>query len=286
MAKSECAPADHGEKSGTAESEVSETEAALVRLPKLLEELSRLLEALKSAIVAGSDDEVIIETAESLWTIVDEAMDVVETVDFEELPEAIDFEELPDAIEAEKLSAALEAGDAAEAIDLAELYEAVDLRELWRTVDLPALRKEGAELEEVIAVFLDDGENGEGSEPNDDNGILNVRDATSGLFGAESRQQVLQQRIGEAIDAFRVALLETHATVRRLYEANQRKHGQSGRRSGSRSRNPTAYSTLPRGPLPGPTSTRASTVPTRVRHSRTKGRPRIYGRRFERAVGR
>lgn len=56
MAKSERAPADHGEKSGTAESEVSETEAALVWLPKLLEELSRLLKALKSAIVAESDD--------------------------------------------------------------------------------------------------------------------------------------------------------------------------------------------------------------------------------------
>ena len=260
-------------------------EAVLVRLPALLEVLSVRLEALTSVIVAEADDETVIEVAEGLWTIVDEALDVLETIDFEELPEAIDFEELPDAIEAEKLSSAIQAGDAARAIDLAELYEAVDLRELWRAVDLAALRKEERELREVIERFFE--ENGEaigaddGSASDDENGESAFLRNTANVFlGAESRQQALQQRIGKAIDAFRIALLETHATVRDLYEANQRKLGGSGRHSGSR--NPTARSTRSRGPFPDSISTRVSTVPRRVRHSRTKPRPRIYGRRFER----
>ncbi|WP_336343407.1 hypothetical protein [Halalkalicoccus ordinarius] len=261
-------------------------ETVLVRLPELLEVLSVRLEALKSAIVAEADDETVIEIAEGLWTIVDEALDVLETIDFEELPDAIDFEEFPDAIEAEKFSSAIQAGDAARAIDLAELYEAVDLRELWRAVDLTSLRKEERELREEIERFLE--ENGEaigaddGSASDDDeNGESDLlRNTANAFLGAESRQQALQQRIGKAIDAFRVALLETHATIRDLYEANQRKLGGSGRHSGSR--NPTARSTRSRGPLPDSISTRVSTVPRRVRHSRTKPRPRIYGRRFER----
>lgn len=274
-----------GPTTGESEDRPGVEGTVLVRLPALLEVLSVRLEALKSAIVAEADDETVIEVAEGLWTIVDEALDVLETIDFEELPDAIDFEELPDAIEAEKLSSAIEAGDAARAIDLAELYEAVDLRELWRAVDLAALRREERELREVIERFLE--ENGEaigaddGSASDDENGESELLRNTANVFlGAESRQQALQQRIGKAIDAFRVALLETHATVRDLYEANQRKLGGSGRHSGSR--NPTARSTRSRGPFPDSISTRVSTVPRRVRHSRTKPRPRIYGRRFER----
>jgi hypothetical protein len=284
----EAEPATDEPEGSTDETEGrSEAEEAVVRLPELLEALSVRLEALKSAIVAEADDETVIEVAEGLWTIVDEAIDVLETIDFEVLPGTIDFEELPDAIEAEKLSAALESGDAARAIDLAELYEAVDLRELWRAVDLSALRKEERELREEVARFLE--ENGEaiGADDSASNGDGDgngeselLRETASAFLGAESRQQALQQRIGESIDAFRVGLLETHATVRRLYEANQRKFGRSNRRSGSR--NPTARSTGSRGPLADSISTRVSTVPRQVRHSRTKARPRIYGRRFER----
>lgn len=250
----------------------------LAHLPELLAELSPRLEAFKSTIVAGTDDDAVIETAEALWTILDEAIDVLETIDFEDLPEAIDRDEFPDAIEVEKLPTAVETGNAIDAIDLTELHEAVDLRKLWKAVDIPALRKEHEELAAEIEAFLEsDDEDANGS---NDEGRVDVEGTVSGLFSAESRQQALQKQIGKAIDAFRIALFETHATIRRLYEANQRKLGQSGRRSGSR--NPTARSTLSRGPLPDSISTRVSTVPRQVRHSRTKARPRIYGRRFER----
>lgn len=282
----ELADESDGSRTEGSEGRPGAEEAVLVRLPALLEELSVRLEALKSAIVAGTDDETVIEVAEGLWTIVDEALDVLETVDFEELPEAIDVEELPDAIEAERLSSAIQAGDASRAIDLAELYEAVDLRELWRAVDLSALRKEERELREEIERFLEDNgeaigvDDGSPSDEDEDGESALLRETANALLSAEGRQQALQQRIGEAIDAFRRTLLETHATVRRLYEANRRKLGGSDRRSGSR--NPTARSTRSPGPLPDSISTRVSTVPRRVRHSRTKPRPRIYGRRFER----
>lgn len=254
--------------------ETTTTNPTLAHLPGILAELSPRLEAFKSTVVAGTDDDAVIETAEGLWTILDEAIDVLETIDFEGLPEAVDEDELPDAIEVEKLPVAIETGNAVEAIDLAELHEAIDLRKLWKAVDLPALRKEHEELAAEIEAFLErDDEDAAGS---DDEGGLDVDGIVAGLFSAESRQQALQRQIGAAIDAFRIALFETHATIRRLYEANQRKLGGSG------SRNPTARSTLSRGPLPDSISTRVSTVPKRVRHSRTKPRPRIYGRRFER----
>ncbi|MDL5363283.1 hypothetical protein [Halalkalicoccus sp. NIPERK01] len=244
----------------------------LARLPALIETLSERLEALTSAIVAESDDEEVVELAETLWTVVEEAIDVIETVDFEGLPDAIDGDELPDAIEVEKLADALETGDATEAVDLAELHEAIDLWKLWEAVDVPALRTESEELEAEIAVALGDEE--------DAGGTSVVDETANALFTAESRQRALQQRLDAALDAFRVRLLETHLRVRRLYDANRRNPGGSGAHRPRRGR------TMPRGPLPDSASTRASTVPTRARHSRTKGRPRIYGRRFERMCGR
>lgn len=123
------------------------TATTRVQLSELLEALSPRLEAFKSSIVDATDDETVINTAEGLWTVVDEA------IDLEGLPTAIDPDELPDAIDTEKLSTAINIGDAGDAIDLAELYEAVDLRELWKTVDLPVLRKEHKELAVVIEAF-------------------------------------------------------------------------------------------------------------------------------------
>ncbi|MCL7416603.1 MAG: hypothetical protein M8354_02030 [Halalkalicoccus sp.] len=193
------------------------TDNGPVSLPELLEALSNRLDALAATIVTESDDEDLVAFAEKLRTVVEEATDVIETIDFERLPDAIDGEELPDAIEAEKLADALESGDATEMIDLAELYEAVDLLELWKTVDLPALREEGEELNVELTDLL--GTEDESSE-DEDGGMFD--EAVDTLLGAESRQQALVSRLDAAIDAFRVALLETHATVRRLYETNQR----------------------------------------------------------------
>ncbi|MFC6905926.1 hypothetical protein [Halalkalicoccus tibetensis] len=243
------------------------------QLPALLGTLSTRLEEFETSITDGSDDETVAATAEELWTILEEAIDVIETIDFEGLSDAIDAEALPEAIDADRLADALETGDATEVLDLAALYEAVDLRMLWQAVDVPALRKEEHELQAEIDSFLGNDESEDESSESDES----VLDETArSLAGAESRQQLLQAKIGAAIDAFRTALLAAHLRSRRLYEANRRSFDRSG------SRNPSLTATMPRGPLPASASTRVSTVPTRARHSHTKGRPRIYGRRFER----
>lgn len=249
------------------------TTADQSQLPALLGTLSTRLEELESSVTDGNDDEAVVTTAEELWTILEEAIDVIETIDFEGLPDAIDAEALPEAIDADRLADALETGDATEALDLAALYEALDLRKLWQAVDVPALRKEEHELQAEIDSFLGkDGSEDESSEP----GKSVIDETTKSLASAESRQQLLQAKIGAAIDAFRAALLEAHLRSRRLYEANRQSFDRSN------SRNPSLTATMPRGPLPASASTRVSTVPTRARHSHTKGRPRIYGRRFER----
>ena len=266
--------------SETTSPDTTTTATTRVQLSELLEALSPRLEAFKSSIVDATDDETVINTAEGLWTVVDEAIDLLEPIDLEGLPKAINPDELPDAINTEKLSTAIDTGDAGDAIDLAELYEAVDLRELWKTVDLPVLRKEHKELAVAIEAFRE--MNGEDATESDEDETA-VDDVTTVLFSAESRQQALQQYIGDAIDAFRIELFKTHASIRDLYESNQRRIGHTGCRS--RSANPTARTLLSGGPLPDSISTRVSTVPRRVRHSRTKGRSRIYGRRFNR-VGR
>lgn len=240
------------------------------QLPTLLGTLSTRLEEFETTVADGSDAEAITSTAEDLWTILQEAIDVIETIDLEELPDAIDAEALSEAIEADRLTDVIETGDATEAVDLAALYEAIDLRKLWQAIDVPALQREEHELQAEIDSFLgrDDSEN--------ESGKSMFEETTKSLVGAESRQQLLVRQIDAAIDTFRVALLETHLRYRRLYEETRRNHARSG------VRNPSLAATMPRGPLPASASTRASTVPTRVRHSHTKGRPRVYGRRFER----
>lgn len=252
------------------------TTADQSRLPTLLGTVSTRLEEFETAVTDGSDDETVATTAEELWTILEEAIDVIETIDIEGLPDAIDVEALPEAIDADRLADALETGDATEALDLAALYEAVDLWTLWQAVDVPALRKEEHELQAEIDSFLGKEESENGSEDAGESGTSMIEETAKSLAGAESRQQLLQSRIGAAIDAFRAALLGAHLRSRRLYEENRRSFERSG------ARNPSLTATMPRGPLPASASTRVSTVPTRARHSHTKGRPRIYGRRFER----
>ncbi len=59
----------------------------------------------------------------------------------------------------------------------------------------------------------------------------------------EAYQFAIQQGAMEGIDAFREALLETHATFERLYEFNREKMRR--RDTSANSRNPTAASTMP-----------------------------------------
>jgi hypothetical protein len=95
---------------------------------------------------------------------------------------------------------------------------------------------------------------------------------------AELRQAALEDTIEAAVREFREMLLATHGLLHDVYEANQEKLGQSGGQPDSL--NPSAYSSMPPGPVPDSVSTRVSTVPTQVKYSRVDAPKRIYGRRF------
>lgn len=95
----------------------------------------------------------------------------------------------------------------------------------------------------------------------------------------EAYQVAIQQGAMEGIDAFRSALLETHAKFDRLYEFNREKMRRQD--TSTNSRNPTAVSTLPTERAAVGSGVKHSTVPQEVRYSTAPTRKRIYGRRFE-----
>lgn len=256
----------------------TETEVASVldRLEELIPGIADGLEELKTQIVEGSDDEDVIETAEEIWDILDEAEDVLDTLDLDEVPDVIDLDDLPEAVDVEEVPEAIADGDAHDAIDLGGVKEAIEFRELWEAADIGDLREQQQELEDEIDDVTDGGDGDE-----EDDGLLDMGmgmgNGAHMQFDPENRQERIQELIQTAVQGFRTALLETHDKLRLLYEYNQEKLG------GSDSLNPTAVSTMPSGPLANSASTRRSTVPSQVKYSRAKNPRRIYGRRFDTA---
>jgi hypothetical protein len=251
----------------------TQVENILTQLTELLPEIEDQLEQLKIMIVENSDDEEVIETAEEIWDIIDQAEDVLETIDFDELPDTINIEELPEAIDMEKVPEAIADGDAREAIDLSALKDGLELRELWEAVDLTELREQKQELDDEVEDVA--GEDGDGLLDMD--GMMGMGGGAHTQFDIENLQEKIQEMIIKAVKKFRAMLIETHDKVRLLWEFNQQKLG------GRESLNPTAVRTMPKGPLPDSASTRVSTVPSQVKYSRAKNPRRIYGRRFNNA---
>lgn len=288
----------------------AEEPSAVERLAENSETIGELLTDLKRAIVEDDQQADLIELAEDLWDVLDETEDLLETIDFEEVPEAIDFEELGEEVDVEDVPAGLLNEDET-AIELSTVREAVNLRELWDAVDLMDLREEKQQLEsEIDDVTADeDGEDDggligdDGLMGGDEDGGLLSDDEDGGLMGgddelldtddvigtegahvqfdAEARQAFLEDKIQTAVEKFRSVLLSTHEKLHKLYELNQQKLGQPGRQPDSL--NPTAYSSLPPGPVPDSASTRRSTVPAQVKYSKVDNPRRIYGRRFSKA---
>ena len=280
----------------------SETDDGLnvEQLAEHSETIGELLTDLKRAIVEGDDSTDLVELAEDLWDVLEEIEDVLDTIDFEEVPEAIDLEELGENVDVEDIPEGLLDEDET-AIELSAVREAVNLRELWDAVDLMELREEKQQLEnEVDDVTSDEGEEDDGLlgddglvGDDDDGGLLGDDEEDDGMldtdnvigtegahvqFDAEARQAFLEDKIKTAVEKFRSVLLSTHDKLHRLYELNQQKLGQPGRQPDSL--NPTAYSSLPPGPVPDSASTRRSTVPAQVKYSKVENPRRIYGRRF------
>lgn len=243
-------------------------------LADLVGQIGEYVTEIKRAIVDDEDGGDIIELAEDLWEVLEELEELLETLEFDELPDAIDVDELPEAVDVEDVPEGLFDEDES-AIDLGDVTEAVNLRELWDAVDLTQFLQEKRELEAAVDDVTDDGD-GE-----DDEMFENVvdMDGADVSFEQSARQQFVEEKTMAAVEKFRSALLSTHDGLRKIYRENQEKLGQSGNQPDSL--NPTARSTMPPGPLPDSISTRTSTVPSQVKYSRADNPRRIFGRRFE-----
>ena len=258
----------------------------------LATEIDESVTEFKRAIVEGDGDSNLAELAEDLWEVLDEVGDVLETVDFEEIPDAIDIDELPEAIDAEDVPEGLFDADET-AIELTSVREAVNLRELWDAVDLTELYQEKKQLEDEVDDVTDrmDGEEDAeddgliGDEEDDGllEGIVGMGEGAHVEFDAEARQAFIEEKIRDAVVKFREMLLTAHEKLRKLYRMNQEKLGQPGRQPNSL--NPTAVSTMPPGPVPDSASLRTSTVPAQVRYSRVDNPRRIYAHRFNEEIG-
>lgn len=99
-----------------------------------------------------------------------------------------------------------------------------------------------------------------------------------------AKNAAIQQRAASGAEAARTAVVEGHAALEDLYESKQRGSGYAGRRPVSK--NPTAVSSVPYGPLPAGISARVSTVPANVRGAAVDAPPRVYARRWRTAGSR
>ncbi|MDS0474880.1 hypothetical protein [Natrinema sp. 1APR25-10V2] len=272
------------------------------------EGLQRLDTALADADAIDDLDDDVVESLigdiDALARVAAEVGELLEEMDLSELPEAVEEEELLDAIEVGKLPAVLadEDTDATELVAFRELFDAIDLLETWNAADLTGLWEEKRELDDALDDLEDSadagtvekavseiaasderlfGEDGELLETD-----MDTTEAATQALGdidvaddPEAYQAAIQQQAIEGIDAFRAALLETHAKFERLYEFNREKMRRQD--TSTNSRNPTAASTIStdRADLGG--GARYSTVPREVKLSTAPTRKRIYGRRFE-----
>lgn len=287
---------------------VEEAEGALENLDEYLGSVERLdeLEELEE-----STPEAILNDVETLASVAVEIQELVETIDLSELPKAIDGDELLAAIEAGEIPDAIAEDETGvgDVVDVAKLFRAIDLLDAWDATDLTDFWREKRELEEAVD-DLADADDGDADEnqgmietaastaaakatdaADDEDGFLDrewvddadPRDALGDvnvMEDPEAYQVAIQQAAMQGIDAFRAALLETHAKFERLVEYNRERMRR--RDTSARSRNPTAASTMPTERSAVGSGVKHGTVPQDVRLSTAPSRKRIYGDRFER----
>ena len=211
---------------------------------------------------------------EELLDIVEEVDDLLETIDFERLPDAVDASALPNLIKQDGLPDAIRERDPDLALDLSTIRDVIELREFWNTVDiadfLRELRQLKTELEDVVGPDAFDS-------TGDSEAAAEVRKFVDDVK-TDATNAALQQEAKKAAKGARNGVIDGHSKFEELYGSTQRGPGYAGRKPVSK--NPTAVSSVPYGPLPASVSTRVSTVPTNVRHAKIDALPRIYGRRW------
>ncbi len=246
--------------------------------------LAELAKSILESVTAGDEDPAA-GKLQALLHLVNLIQGVLKTSDVDELLDTLDLDELDSVVDLDSLPEALESGELGDAVELRNLRKLIEFGQLWDAVDITELMGSKGEISETIDSLTDDEEGEDGSlfgdiEMEDFTGD-GEDDGMGALTDPEMIQAATQAQLDSAIDGFRDLLVETHARLNELREANQRRFEGVEQPT---SRNPTAFSTLSTHSGPPKSGSTASTVPRNVRHSTGPSRRRIYGRRFDRLM--
>lgn len=234
---------------------------------------------------------------------------LLETVDSETLLAAVDLERLPSLVDWAGIPEAVSTGDYRLAVayenlpafvDAPLLVESTDVREGWRRTE--ELREEIRDVTDAVSGTdgsVDDGPDADNpaatdSDTTDDSADDDRRasveaandtverdaglEVAKSLAGSErGRQLLVQKSVHTAAVEMRERVLDARERLAAAVEDHELRTGRVGQPD---SRNPSAFSTLPRARLP--TGATFSTVPTETRYSDAPNFERVYGRRFER----
>lgn len=131
------------------------------------EQVEDLVETAETSLSELSGSEANVEEAvdefRKLWRVAEEAQDLLENIDFSELPDAIDEAALVEAIEAGDVPKAIENADAKEAVNLRALIKAINLRKLLHDVDIKQVWTDSRELKAAIDDVSDGSDDGGGA---------------------------------------------------------------------------------------------------------------------------
>ncbi|WP_248905501.1 hypothetical protein [Halocatena marina] len=274
-------------------------EALNTSVTELLERADGAVESLLVAFSRGAVENAL-DDFNDLRGVIEETVELLETVDLTEVASAIDYDNIDEAIDPSSITDALSEGDVDEAIRYSKLLMLIEFDELLSTVDIRDFRQNKDELEAAVNEFVDDrnedsgwivfdalkwivdtivSDNGE-SEGVVDSMDVDVSDATEIASGGQMKQVAMQSKLRDAVEEFREGLFEAHERMKTMREqASEEMPETAGGTEQPSSRNPTAYSTMP--PRRSHLRTQFSTVPKDSLYSNVSNPPRVYGSRFD-----
>ncbi|MFD1514777.1 ELKS/Rab6-interacting/CAST family protein [Halomarina rubra] len=279
--------ADTGADDGGATA--ADTTQAIARLVR------RAIVALLQSTVGGDEragDEALAElddvrrTLAALLETVDPAT-IAAAVDPERLLMLVDWSGVPEALSTGDYRSVIAYENIPEFLDAPALLDATDVREGWRqsrdlseTVGDLADRVVGPETDDAAAADPETEEERAVEAAND------AKERDAGIEVAKSlsttdkgRRFLVQKAVSDAVEDAREEILDAHDRIDAAVADVDERVGRVGRPN---SRNPTAFSTLPRSRARVGRATTYSTVPTETRYSDAPNFERIYGPRFDR----
>lgn len=270
----------------------------------LTERAREIVATIRSKREAG-DVSAAVALLDDLEDVVDEAEDLLSSMDVGGLADAVDWEVVPEAFDAKDVVAAMD--DDEDAVDLATLRELVDLSEVWTDMDVREVWRNSRQLADEVDDLTGEradrydgspletaGSDEDSFAAGDDDSVAASGDGAPAAvattagggdadhFDPESVENAVQLGVSEAVGEFRESLLETHERLARVRAANADRFPDRRRTD---SRNPTAVRTMASSEQTASGRCTYSTVPEETKYSSAPNRRRIYGDRFEATTG-